>query len=211
MKWTIRIELTPDGNEPITRDVGTITRPIADLYPEQVGLSLEEGQQLLRCIQMEIITAQARGYELCRRPCAACGRPRRIRDVRTKCVQTIFGAFRFRGRRYDLVSADIDPRNLGRTFHWAKSSQGERLRKYVFCSPNWVRRCRIEPHRGFCDLAVLPKCERVIGRFVATQWNTRCPLCLRGIERELEAISIPRISRAARSIHEHGHASGDRR
>jgi hypothetical protein len=89
MKWTIRIELTPDGNKPITRDVGTITRPIADLYPEQVGLSLEEGQQLLRCIQMEILTAQSRGYELCRRPCATCGRLRRIKDVRTKCVQTV--------------------------------------------------------------------------------------------------------------------------
>jgi hypothetical protein len=48
VKWTIRIELTPDGNEPITRDVGTIARPIADLSPEQVGLTLEEGQQLLR-------------------------------------------------------------------------------------------------------------------------------------------------------------------
>jgi hypothetical protein len=45
MKWTIRIELTPDGNEPITRDVGTMTRPIADFHPEQVGLSPEEDRQ----------------------------------------------------------------------------------------------------------------------------------------------------------------------
>jgi hypothetical protein len=44
MKWTIRIELTPDGNPPITCDIGTITRPIADLSPEQIGLTLEEGQ-----------------------------------------------------------------------------------------------------------------------------------------------------------------------
>src|SRR5271168_482156 len=39
MKWTIRIELTPDGNPPITYEIGTITRPIADLSPEQIGLS----------------------------------------------------------------------------------------------------------------------------------------------------------------------------
>jgi hypothetical protein len=100
MKWTIRTELTPDANEPITRDIGTITRSIADLYPEQVGLTVEQGQQLLRRVQMEIITAQARGYELCHRPCVDCGRHRQIKDVRTKCVRTIFGAFRFRGRRY---------------------------------------------------------------------------------------------------------------
>ena len=26
MKWTIRLELTPDGNPPITYDIGTVTR-----------------------------------------------------------------------------------------------------------------------------------------------------------------------------------------
>jgi hypothetical protein len=34
MKWTIRIELTPDGNPPITYDIGAISRQIADLSPE---------------------------------------------------------------------------------------------------------------------------------------------------------------------------------
>jgi hypothetical protein len=52
MKWTIRIELTPDGNPPITYDIGTITRAIADLSPEEIGLTLEEGQQMLRRIQV---------------------------------------------------------------------------------------------------------------------------------------------------------------
>lgn len=35
MKWNIQIEFTPDRNKPIQIDVGTITRPIADLHPEQ--------------------------------------------------------------------------------------------------------------------------------------------------------------------------------
>jgi hypothetical protein len=30
IKWTIRVELTPDGNASITYEIGTITRPIAD-------------------------------------------------------------------------------------------------------------------------------------------------------------------------------------
>src|SRR5258708_35767721 len=100
MNWTIRVELTPDGNPPITYDIGTITRPIADLSPEQIGLSLEEGQQLLRRIQVEIIRSQAHAYALCRRAFVDCGRPKRIKDIRTKCVQTEFGAFRFRSRRF---------------------------------------------------------------------------------------------------------------
>jgi hypothetical protein len=45
VEWTIRLQLTPARNPPITYDIGTITRRIADLSPEQIGLTLEEGQQ----------------------------------------------------------------------------------------------------------------------------------------------------------------------
>jgi hypothetical protein len=100
MMWKIRLELTPDDNPPISYEIGTITRPIADLAPEQIGMTLEEGQQLLRQVQVQIISSQAHAYALCRRHCARCGSSKRIKDVRTKCVQTVFGAFRFRGRRY---------------------------------------------------------------------------------------------------------------
>jgi hypothetical protein len=55
---------------PITYDIGTITRPIADLSSEEIGLTLEEGQQLLRRVQVQIIGSQAHAYALCRRPCA---------------------------------------------------------------------------------------------------------------------------------------------
>ena len=109
MKWTIRLELTPDGNPPITYDIGTITRPIADLSPEEIGLTLEEGQQLLRRIQVQIIGGQAHAYALCRSTCEHCGKPKRIKDIRTKCVQTVFGAFRFRGRRYRSCDCRDDP------------------------------------------------------------------------------------------------------
>jgi hypothetical protein len=112
MKWTIRVELTPDGNPPITYDIGTITRPIADLSPEQIGLTLEEGQQLLRRVQVQIIGSQAHAYALCRQPCVECGRPKRIKDIRTKCVQTVFGAFRFRGRRYRACGCRGQPHKL---------------------------------------------------------------------------------------------------
>jgi hypothetical protein len=84
MKRTIRIELTLDGIPPIIYDIGTITRPIADLSPEQIGLTLEEGQQLPRRVQVEIISSQAHAYALCRQPCPDCGRPRCVKDTRAK-------------------------------------------------------------------------------------------------------------------------------
>jgi hypothetical protein len=114
VKWTIRIEVTLDGNGSSTHDVGTITRPIADLSPEQIGLTLEEGQQLLRRIQMAIIGNQVHGYELRRRLCNDCGRRQRIKDERRKCVQTAFGGFRLRGRRYRVCQCQ--PREIGPVF-----------------------------------------------------------------------------------------------
>lgn len=65
MKWTIRLELTPDGNPPVTFEIGSITRPIADLSQEEIGLTLEEGQQLLRRVQVQIIASQAHAYSQC--------------------------------------------------------------------------------------------------------------------------------------------------
>jgi hypothetical protein len=115
-KWTIRVELTPDGNAPITYEIGTISRPIADLAPEQIGLTLEEGQQILRRVQVQMISSQAHAYALCRQPCVDCGRPRRVKDTRTKCVQTISGAFRFRGRRYRACGCRNDPEGLRQDF-----------------------------------------------------------------------------------------------
>jgi len=46
MQWKIKLEFTPDGGETITREIGSITRPIADLRPEEIGLTLAEGQEL---------------------------------------------------------------------------------------------------------------------------------------------------------------------
>ena len=52
MKWTTRLEPTLDGPLPLTYEIGTITRPIADLSWTEVGLTLEEGHKLLRRIQI---------------------------------------------------------------------------------------------------------------------------------------------------------------
>src|SRR5258708_19397347 len=44
--------------------------------------------------------SRAEADGLWRRAFVDWGRTKRIKDIRTKCVQTVFGAFRFRGRRY---------------------------------------------------------------------------------------------------------------
>ena len=99
MKWTISIEFTPDGDKPIRRDLGTFSRPLADLMPEQIGLTLEEGRQLLQVVERAMIGNQIHAYTLYRQYCQSCGKRQHYKDVRTKCMQTVFGGYRLRSRR----------------------------------------------------------------------------------------------------------------
>jgi hypothetical protein len=40
VRWTIKLEFTPDGGEPQVRQIGTISRSMSDVRPEEVGLTL---------------------------------------------------------------------------------------------------------------------------------------------------------------------------
>jgi hypothetical protein len=108
MQWTIKLEFTPDGGETIEREIGTITRPLSDLTPEEIGLTLTEGHELLRDIERRIIGDQVHIYTLCFRQCPHCGQRQPFKDVRSKCVLTVFGAFRFLGRRVRLCRCQVD-------------------------------------------------------------------------------------------------------
>jgi hypothetical protein len=169
MKWTIRVELTPDGNPPITYDIGTITRPIADLSPEQIGLTLEEGQQLLRRIQVEIIRSQAHAYALCRRACVDCGRPKRIKDIRTKCVQTVFGASDFGVAGIGPVAAATILSDFAKTSRSVKSFRGGQRRRCAICSPSLPLGCRIGRHPAYLRPVDSAKCVQAIWRFGVTR------------------------------------------
>jgi hypothetical protein len=170
MKWTIRLELTPDGNPPITYDIGTITRPIADLSPEQIGLTLEEGQQLLRRVQVQIIGSQAHAYALCRRPCVYCGKPKRIKDIRTKCVQTVFGAFRFRGRRYRSCGCRDHPDGYRQDFPLGEIIPRRTTPevRYLFAELGARMPYRAAP--GSLRSAVWAICVQATWRFAVTRW-----------------------------------------
>jgi hypothetical protein len=73
MQWTIKLEFTPDGGETVVHEIGSITRPIADLEPEEIGWTLAEGHELVRDIERRMISDQIHIYTLCFRRCAHCG------------------------------------------------------------------------------------------------------------------------------------------
>jgi hypothetical protein len=40
MRWAVRLELVREDGITATRELATITRPMADLRPEEIGLTL---------------------------------------------------------------------------------------------------------------------------------------------------------------------------
>jgi hypothetical protein len=99
MRWTVKLELVRDDGTTVIHQLAEITRPIADLHPEEIGLTMEEGRELVQDVERVMIADQIHAHTLCCRACPACGRLQHYKDTRTKCVQTVHGAYRFRGRR----------------------------------------------------------------------------------------------------------------
>jgi hypothetical protein len=99
MRWTVRLEVVREDGITSTRELSTITRPMCDLRPEEIGLTLERGRALVQDVERTMISDQIHAYTLCCRRCPDCERLQHYKDTRTKCVQTAHGAYRFRGRR----------------------------------------------------------------------------------------------------------------
>jgi hypothetical protein len=107
MRWTLTLELARDDGATDAYELGSITRSTYDLRPEEVGLTLEEGRQLVQGIECRMIADQIHAYTLCCRRCPECGRLQHFKDVRTKCVKTIHGSYRFRGRRISACPCQV--------------------------------------------------------------------------------------------------------
>jgi hypothetical protein len=68
MQWTIELEFTPDGGGTISHEIGKITRPIADLKPEEIGLTLAEGHELycqLNPSMVRLLHSNRRAERMC--------------------------------------------------------------------------------------------------------------------------------------------------
>jgi hypothetical protein len=63
---------------------------------EEVGLTLKEDRALVQSFDLRMIADQILAYTRCCRECPDCGSLQHYKDVRTKCVQTIHGSYRFR-------------------------------------------------------------------------------------------------------------------
>lgn len=100
MEWTIRLESKSGWGEIQSVDLLTIKRPGLDLSSEEVGLAIAESKDLLYQLQQQMVQDQAWEYASCRRVCPDCYGLCRIKDRRTRKIQTVFGSVQVESPRY---------------------------------------------------------------------------------------------------------------
>ena len=100
MEFIVRIEARLAGRVVKTCDVATIARPGVLIGGEELGLSLEDGKEIVRELQSRMIAVQVEMLEASGSLCIHCGRRKDIKDWRPRQFRTVFGMVRVRCRRF---------------------------------------------------------------------------------------------------------------
>ena len=173
VRWTIKLEFTPDGGEPQVRQIGTINRSMTDVRPEGVGLTLQEGRQLLRGIECQVIANQVTFT----RSASALARIAAGGDNSRTCERSVFrpcsAPIASEGAEFAPVPARWNRGIRHPSSHWESSFHPRRLQKFGSCSPNWVRGCLIGRRPACWESAASTECGRVARRSGDIQSDTR--------------------------------------
>lgn len=91
MDWVVKLEAKTGWGEVETIEVGKIERRVVGLTAEEIGLTLAEGKDLLAELARLVLQTQMEEFSTCARVCTECLKLRRLRDSRTRKIQTLFG------------------------------------------------------------------------------------------------------------------------
>lgn len=109
MKVRIQVVIEhEDGHETeIVEEVGCLQR--GDLLPETLGMTLDEGKQLLANVQRCLVQQQVKVYIAQQRRCTDCGRQRTRKDQKAITMRTVFGQLRLESPRFYTCSCQREP------------------------------------------------------------------------------------------------------
>lgn len=102
MEWTFRVEARTGLGEVTTFEIGSLHRNLGDMTAVGVGLTLAEAKTLLCELQQRIVQTQVDAYITGARVCPDCLQVRRLRDRRTRTLQTLFGTVKVAAPRICL-------------------------------------------------------------------------------------------------------------
>jgi hypothetical protein len=107
MKITIQIKIEHDElAEPITEEIACLCR--GDMLPETLGLTLEEGKELLANLQATMVKHQAEEYVAQQCYCPDCGQRRSHKGRHEIVWRSLFGKLRIHSPR--LYTCPCQPR-----------------------------------------------------------------------------------------------------
>ena len=91
MEWVLKLEAKKGWGEVETIEVGRLERRVSGLTAEELGLTLAESKRLLGELARLVLQTQVEELVACDRVCGSCLGLRRVRDGRTRKIQTLFG------------------------------------------------------------------------------------------------------------------------
>jgi hypothetical protein len=91
MEWVLKLEARSGWGEVETIEVGRLERRVSGLTAEELGLTLAESKTLLGELARLVLQTQVEEFVTCDRVCGSCLGLRRVRDGRTRKIQTLFG------------------------------------------------------------------------------------------------------------------------
>jgi hypothetical protein len=109
MEWVLKLEASNGWGEMETIEVGRLERRVVGLTAEELGLTLAESKTLLGELGRLVLQTQVEEFISCARVCRSCLKLRRLRDQRTRKIQTLFGAITVDAPRISVCSCKGGP------------------------------------------------------------------------------------------------------
>lgn len=75
------------------------------LFDGDIGLSIDDGKEIMAALQSAVVNHEAETYSFFRRVCAGCQTFRRVKDYTTRRIRTVFGTVEVRNPRWMLCRA----------------------------------------------------------------------------------------------------------
>jgi hypothetical protein len=120
MQFIVWIETVIAGKSVAVHRVAAVERKGVN-DPTEQGLTLQDGKVILNGIEQDIVQTQVDLQSGCCRACVHCQQPQRVKDMRKRRLDTVFGRVTVRCRRFVRCTCrGGKARNLWPLAHWAE-------------------------------------------------------------------------------------------
>lgn len=130
MEFIVWVETRLAGNTLAVRQVTKFDRRACDPVPEDIGLTLQEGKEILKQVQRNIVQTQIQVQGVAYGRCIHCRDAQLVKDIRTRQIRTVFGAITVACRRYFRCTCQGGPPSILWPLGPMRLSQSPRRRRH---------------------------------------------------------------------------------